>query len=241
LINLSGKSVNCRYTKKNKAEIYRSRLEPTNLLGSVIAELKHPPKTWINAASATIYRNAEDRPQDEEKGEIGEGFSVDVCQQWEKSFWSVPTPHTKKILLRISMVLGMADGIMPRVKNLAKLGMGGRQGSGHQYISWIHEEDLARITEFVHQEGSDGAVFNCSAPEVVTNSHFMKLVRNCYGSQIGLPTPAWLLKIGALVIGTETELILKSRWVYPLNLLKKGFNFRFSRAEEAIKDILGCS
>jgi uncharacterized protein (TIGR01777 family) len=237
LINLSGKNVNCRYTKKNREEIIRSRLEPTSLLGQAIAGLKAPPKTWINFASATIYRNAEDHYQDEDKGEIGTGFSVDVCKVWEKSFWEAKTPQTKKILLRVGIVFGKSDGMIPRVKSLAKYGLGGHQGNGRQYISWIHEHDLARITEWLYQQGNDGEIYNCTSPVAIQNKDFMKLVRQMIGVPVGLPAPQWLLELGAIFIGTETELILKSRWVYPRHLLDKGFLLQFPDPEQALRNV----
>lgn len=240
LINLCGKNVNCRYTKKNQQEIFRSRLEPTALLGKVVAELKGPPKVWIQFASATIYRHAEDHSQDEDQGETGAGFSVDVCKAWEKTFWEVTVRETRKILLRVGIVFGRRDGMIPRVKNLVRLGMGGKQGTGKQYVSWIHEQDLARTTEWVFNNGTNGETYNCTSPEVIQNKDLMALFRRTMGVPIGLPAPQWLLEMGAMIIGTETELILKSRWVFPKHLLEKGFRFQFAKPEYAIRDILSC-
>lgn len=240
LINLSGKNVNCRYTEKNRREILSSRIEPTRALGEAIKNLKSPPKMWIQAASATIYRHAEDRYQDEETGEFGSGFSVDVCRSWESVFWEQDTPGTARLVLRIGIVLGRSDGVFPRLKNLVRLGLGGHQGPGSQYVSWIHEHDLARITQWVFDHGKDGDVYNCTSPQAIRNKEFMKLIRNSYGIRLGLPAPQWLLEIGAIVIGTETELILKSRWVYPARLLNSGFQFSFPEPGEAIREVLGC-
>jgi uncharacterized protein len=238
LINLCGKNVNCRYTEKNKAGIFASRLLPTELLGMVICELFEPPKLWINIASATIYRHAEDRPQDEETGEIGAGFSVNVCTAWEAAFNKYDTPKTRKVILRMGIVLGRYDSVFPRLLNLVKMGMGGRQGNGLQYVSWVHEQDVARSTEWIAGHPGLTGIFNCTAPHAVKNAVLMKIIRKTYGMPFGLPAPKWLLRIGALVIGTETELILKSRWVVPKRLLHSGFTFQFEKAEEAIADIL---
>ena len=238
LINLCGKNVNCRYTEKNKAEIIDSRINPTKLLGDVIANLQSPPKLWINITSATIYRHAEDRAQDEETGEIGYGFSIDVCRQWEQTFFKTSTPQTRKIALRMGIVLGSRDGAFPRLLNLVKFGMGGRQGDGQQYVSWVHEQDAAKSTEWLMQHKEMEGVINCTAPEAVRNAEFMKLIRDAYGVPFGLPSPAWLLEMGAVVIGTETELILKSRWVAPKRLVDSGYSFIFPKAEYAIKDII---
>jgi len=238
LINLCGKNVNCRYTDQNKAEIIASRVLPTELLGMVIHDMFEPPKLWINITSATIYRHAEDRPQDEETGEIGKGFSVDVCKAWEAAFDKYDTPKTRKINLRMGIVLGRKDGVFPRLLNLVKMGMGGMQGDGRQYVSWIHEHDAARVTEWFYDRPDLLGTFNCTAPNAVKNEQLMALIRKSYGIPLGLPAPKWLLEIGAIVIGTETELILKSRWVVPKRLLDSGFEFEFEKAGEAVRDIL---
>lgn len=235
LINLCGKNVNCRYTKKNKEEIIRSRVVPTTLLGNVLSKLQHPPKLWINVTSATIYRHAEDRPQDELTGEIGDGFSVDVCQQWEQAFFEADTPGVRKIALRMGIVFGKSDGVFPRLLNLVKFGLGGRQGNGQQYVSWIHEEDVCLITEFLMQHEELKGILNCTAPNAEKNTEQMRLIRKAYGRRMGLPATTWLLKIGALVIGTETELILKSRWVAPKLLVNAGYRFKYPFMKEAVE------
>lgn len=238
LVNLCGKNVNCRYTKENREEIIRSRVEPTRLLGKVVDGLINPPKLWVNAASATIYRHAEDRPQDEDTGEIGYGFSIDVCKQWEQAFFETETPHTRKVALRISIVLGHDEGALPRLINLVKVGMGGYQGDGQQYVSWVHEQDVVKCTEWLLQHPEISGVLNCTAPNPIKNTDLMKELRHACGVPFGLPAPAWILEMGAALIGTETELILKSRWVLPKRLLDAGFQFQFAKVEHAIKDII---
>ena len=237
LINLCGKNVNCRYNQSNRAAIISSRKVPTKLLGKVIQHTANPPKLWINVTSATIYRHAEDHPQDEMSGEIGEGFSIDVCNIWKHTFNEQLTPHTRKIALRMGIVLGNSDGVFPRLLNLVKLGMGGKQGNGRQFVSWIHEEDAARSTKWLLDHSELEGVFNCTAPVAIQNNLLMQTICQTYKAPFGLPAPAWLLKIGAIVIGTETELILKSRWVTPQRLLSSGFEFKFATAEEAVKAI----
>ena len=238
LINLCGKNVNCRYTNKNKSEIFSSRLEPTEVLGQVIHGLAEPPKLWINVCSATIYRHAEDHPQDEETGEHGDGFSVDVCEAWECAFNKYDTPKTRKIALRMGIVLGRSDSVFPRLLNLVKLGIGGKQGNGRQYISWVHELDAARCTEWFADHEELSGVYNCTAPNPVKNNLMMQTIREVYGRRIGLPAPEWLLKIGAVFIGTETELILKSRWVLPNKLVESGFEFSYPTINGALKQLL---
>ena len=237
LINLCGKNVNCRYTEKNKAEIIASRVRPTELLGLVIHDLFEPPKLWINVTSATIYRHAEDYPQDEATGEIGTGFSVEVCKAWETAFNKYDTPKTRKITLRMGIVLGREDGVFPRLLNLVKIGMGGRQGNGRQYVSWVHELDVARSTEWFADNPELQGIFNCTAPYAIKNTDLMQVIRKEYGYPFGLPAPEWLLNAGAIVIGTETELLLKSRWVMPKRLLDSGFEFQFEKVRVAVREI----
>jgi len=239
LVNLCGKNVNCRYTKKNKKEIFDSRLIPTSLLGRAIGEMENLPKLWINITSATIYRHAEDHAQDELTGEIGEGFSIEVCKAWENSFFETDTPNTRKIALRMGIVLGLKDGAFPRLLNLVKLGMGGKQGNGEQYMSWIHEEDAAGSIGWLLDHPEIEGIVNCTAPEVIKNHVFMRSIRKAFGRNFGLPAPAWLLAIGAKIIGTETELILKSRWVKPAVLLHSGFDFKYGKIDEAMAALSG--
>lgn len=238
LINLCGKNVNCRYTEKNRAEIIRSRVVPTRLLGAAIAKLAVAPRLWINITSATIYRHAEDHAQDEERGDIGYGFSIDVCRAWESAFFDTDTPATRKVALRMGIVFGRSDGAFPRLLNLVRCGLGGHQGDGSQYISWIHEQDAARSTAWLLDHEELSGVVNCTAPDPQPNKEVMKTIRSAYNIPFGLPTPAWLLSIGAAVIGTEVELILKSRWVLPTRLTDSGYTFLYPKLAHAVKDIL---
>lgn len=238
LINLCGKNVNCRYTPQNRKDIIASRVNPTNALGAAIGTLNNPPQLWINVTSATIYRHAEDHPQDEETGEIGYGFSIDVCKIWEETFFRSTTPNTRKIALRMGIVLGRKDGVFPRLLNLVRAGLGGKQGNGQQYISWIHEHDVARCTEWLFEQQDIDGVINCTAPYAIKNHELMGCLRSTYGAVFGLPMPVWLLALGARFIGTETELILKSRWVTPKRLMNSGYTFAFEKVQYAIDDIL---
>lgn len=234
LINMAGRSVNCRYSEKNKKEIFDSRTQTTEVLGDVVRWCEKPPKVWLNAASATIYRHAEDRFMDEYTGELGQGFSVEVCKRWEKTFFAQKTPHTRKVALRTAIVFGKDDGVYLRLKNLAKMGLGGKQGNGRQMVSWIHEADFARATEWIYGHREIDGVINLSAPNPLPNKAAMKKIRRALGVSVGLPAPEWLLEMGAVVIGTETELILKSRWVIPARLIESGFVFRYPTLDVAL-------
>jgi hypothetical protein len=229
--------VDCRYTAENKKEIIDSRVKSTKVLALAIGLASQPPKLWINSASATIHRHAEDKPMDDDNKEFGEGFSVDVCKQWEAAFEQCSTPSTRKIVLRISMVLGRDAGVLPVMLKLARKGLGGTMGSGNQYMSWIHERDFAGIiAACIEQDDLEGK-FNCSAPEPIPNREFMALIRKAAGVSFGLPAAAWMLEIGAFLMRTETELVLKSRRVVPSRLIQKGYSFQFKQAAEALADL----
>jgi len=238
LINLSGKSVDCRYSAKNKAEIYSSRLDATGALGKAITNCKTPPKLWINAASATIYAHSLQGPNSESTGIIGSGFSVDVCQRWEAEFNRWDTPDTRKVLLRIAIVLGRNGGVMRPLRNLVRFGLGGAQGDGTQYMSWIHEDDLVGIIEYIMENQHLKGVFNTTAPFPLSNKEVMQAFRASMNIGFGLPTPKWALEIGAVLINTETELVLKSRWVVPQRLHDEGYRFKYCHIEEAIRNLL---
>lgn len=238
LINLSGKSVDCRYNEKNKKEIYDSRIDTTKALGKAILACKDPPSLWINSSTATIYRHAEDRPMTESAGEIGNGFSVNVATSWEKAFFDFTLPATRQVALRMAIVLGKEGGVIDPLRNLVRFALGGKQGRGNQMFSWIHIEDVFSIINFIQQHNELSGVFNTAAPNPVTNKNLMQLLRINMGIKIGMPMPEWLLKIGAVFIKTETELILKSRWVIPARLLEAGYQFKYGVLDEALKNIL---
>ncbi|ALO67972.1 NAD-dependent epimerase [Arthrobacter alpinus] len=239
LINLAGKSVSCRYTPENKAEIVRSRTETTAELGRAIAACATPPRDWFNASTGTIYRDARDRPQDEDDGELGSGFSVEVARGWEETLAAADVPATRKIPLRMTIVMGPGGGVMRPFNNLARLGLGGRMGDGGQKYSWIHVQDLFRAVLFLHERREITGAVNIAAPEAVTNAELMAGVRRVNRAPFGVPTPAWLLKMGAVLIRTETELVLKSRWVRPGKLEDAGFTWQHPELEGALADIAG--
>jgi uncharacterized protein len=237
IINLAGKSVNCRYTEKNKKEIFDSRTDTVKAIGNAIAKCSNPPPLWINASSATIYRHATDRPQDEFTGEIHDDFSVQVCKRWENTFFDQPTPQTRKVALRLAITIGPGGVLIPYF-NLLKFGLGGKQGNGEQMFSWVHIEDLCRAIDWIEDHKEIEGVYNCASPNPVTNEKFMRCLRNATGKKFGLPAYEWMLKTGASLIGTEAELILKSRWVIPTKLLQSGFRFKYGQIEDAFKDII---
>ena len=237
LINLAGKSVDCRYTEKNKKEILLSRIQSTNILNKAVLNCQSPPKHWLNSSTATIYRFSLDKQMDEINGEIGNDFSINVALSWEKAFFKTETPNTLKTALRTSIVLGKNGGAFIPLKTLAKTGFGGKQGKGNQFVSWIHEEDFANAVDFIIQKEISG-VINVVSPEPIPNSDFMQKLRKAVGFPFGIPLNIFLLKIGSFFIRTEAELILKSRNVIPKRLLENGFKFKFESIENAFENLL---
>jgi uncharacterized protein (TIGR01777 family) len=238
VINLNGKSVDCRYTEKNKRLIYSTRLESTAVICQAIQNCINPPKLWINASSATIYRHSLDKEMDEYAGEFGSGFSVDVCQKWEAVFNSYNLTNTRRVALRTGIVFGKNGGPLKPLFAQAKIGLGGKHGTGDQYFSWLHETDFAGIISFIMDHAEMQGVYNATVPIPDTNAEVMRAIRKAVGVSFGLPMPKWLLEFGAFLISTETELILKSRRVVPKRLLESGYQFKFEKIDGAISSLL---
>jgi hypothetical protein len=238
IINLTGKSVDCRYTEANKQEILNSRVDSTKIIGEAIQKCKIPPKLWINSSTATIYRYSLDKAMTEENGEFGNDFSMNVAKAWESAFFSAPTPSTRKVALRISLVLGKNEGVLPVLKRLTKLGFGGQHGNGQQKFAWIHIADLISIIDFIETNNNQEGAINCTAPESIDNRYFMRTLRNTVHAPFGIPTPKWMLVIGTFFLRTEPELILKSRFVEPKRLLDAGFIFKFENIDQALHNLI---
>lgn len=235
LLNLAGASVNCRYHRRNRERILRSRIESTEILRQTVANAARPPKVWVNASSATIYRHSEIDPMTEETGELGTGFSVDVCRSWESAFFAGELPATRRVALRSSLVLGVGkNSVYPTLARIARFGMGGKLGHGNQMVSWIHEDDFARAVAFAIEDETLAGVLNVTAPAPVTNRVFMKTLRESIGVPVGLPHFRPLLEAAAFLMRTETELILKSRFAYPARLLERRFVFKYPFLDEAL-------
>lgn len=238
LINLAGKSVDCRYTEKNKKEIYSSRIDSTKVLQQAIDDCRNKPKVWLNASSATIYVHSETQLNTEENGIIGDDFSMNICKSWEKEFFKAKTENLRKVALRTSIVLGNNGGAFPKLKMITKFGLGGKQGRGNQNVSWIHIEDFCRIVEYIiDHENMSGAV-NVTAPNPLSNKEFMMKLRKEMKAPFGLNAPVWQLEIASIFLKTETELLLKSRNVYPDKLMKSGFEFSYLEIDSAFKNLI---
>ena len=247
-INLAGRSVNCRYTPANRRAIRQSRVRSTRLLNRVIASLNHPPRLWLNASTATIYRHALDRPMDETNGELGGNepgapdtwnFSIEVAKAWEEAFFSIATPLTRKVAVRSAITFSPdRGGVFDVLLGLVRHGLGGRQGTGTQFVSWIHEADFVRAIDLlIVCEEFDGVV-NLASPNPLPNCNFMRTLREAWGARFGLPSPGLILEIGAWLMRTESELVLKSRRVVPGRLLAAGFQFLFPEWPAAARDLV---
>lgn len=238
VINLCGRSIDCRFTEKNKALILSSRIDSTTVLGQAIAGCKTPPKIWMNASAAAIYGYSDDKVMTEQDSENGSGFFNDVVKAWEKAFNDAKTPATRKIRLRISMVMGRKSGVFPVLSKLCKFFLGGTMGSGKQFVSWIHETDFCRFVDWLIENKNASGAYNFAAPTPISNKDMMQAYRKALRVPFGLPAAAWMLEIAAFFIRTETDLILKSNKVISDRAKKEGFNFKFNTMEECLKDLI---
>ncbi|HET6387355.1 MAG TPA: TIGR01777 family oxidoreductase [Armatimonadota bacterium] len=248
VINLAGRNVNCRYNATNRREIKESRVHTTKLVGQAIAQAARPPEIWMNASTATIYRHTFERAMDEATGELGGGepdapdawrFSIEVAKSWEEAFFSSPAPATRKIALRSAMIMSPdRGGIFDTLLGLVRRGLGGTAGSGRQFVSWVHEQDFLRALEYFIDHADIEGIVNAASPNPLPNKEFMSDLREAWGTKVGLPAAAWMLKIGAVFLRTETELILKSRRVVPGRLAACGFQFEFPEWAVAAHDLI---
>lgn len=237
VVNLTGRSVNCRYTPENRREIIESRVQSVEAINRAIVACAAPPAAIVQSGSLAIYGDPGDRVCDE-SAPPGEGFSVDTCLLWEKAFNSLPTPHTRRVVLRIGFALGRNGGALGTLATLAKWYLGGSAGSGRQYISWLHLHDLNRMFLWgIEREDLEG-VFNATAPNPVPNAEFMRTLRQTLRRPWSPPAPAWAVRIGAYVMGTEASLALTGRRCVPKRFTEKGFSFRYPDLQEALRDLL---
>jgi uncharacterized protein (TIGR01777 family) len=246
VINLVGRSVNCRYTAANRREIKESRVLSTRAVGEAVAQAARPPRVWLQASTATIYSHRYDAPNDEHTGILGGAepdapdtwhFSIDVAKSWESAFDAAETPRTRKVAMRSAMIMSPdRGGVFDVLLGLVRRRLGGRVGDGRQFVSWVHDQDFIRAVEFLIAGGLSGPV-NIAAPEPVPNAEFMRVLREAWGVRIGLPASRWMVELGAWALRTESELVLKSRRVVPARLTEAGLSFRFPTWPEAARDL----
>ncbi|MFN2493116.1 MAG: TIGR01777 family oxidoreductase [Pyrinomonadaceae bacterium] len=247
VINLAGQSVNCRYTPANRRILIDSRVKSTRVVGQAIAQAKHPPRVWLQASTATLYAHRYDAPNDESTGIIGGSepnapdtwrFSIEIVTKWEHEVKEAVTPKTRKVLMRSAIVMSPdRGGPFDALLRLVRLGLGGRSADGKQYISWIHDQDFARAARWLIQHDELEGPVILAAPNPLPNSDFMRELRQAWGTSIGLPASGWMLELGAFLLRSETELILKSRRVIPTRLLQSGITFQFPTWAEAARDL----
>ena len=248
VVNLAGRSVNCRYTSANRREIKESRVESTRAVGRAIANSSRPPRVWLQASTATIYAHRFDAPNDEFTGILGGTeddahdtwrFSIDVAKSWEAAAEEIETPQTRRVLVRAAMTMTPdRGGVFDVLLGLVRKGLGGRQGSGRQFVSWVHGDDFVRAVYAMIENPELSGSVNVASPHPLPNDEFMRVLREAAGVQFGLPAAGWMIEVGALFLRTESELILKSRRVVPGKLLRAGFAFRFPTWPEAAADLV---
>lgn len=240
LFNLTGRSVDCRYTQENRDLILNSRVDSTRVLGEAIGACDQIPKVWLNSSTATVYedRRGDLEPHDETSEDFGTGFSVGVAQSWEKAFEESSVEGLRKVALRVSIVLGKDGGAFPVMKRFAKFGLGGAQGPGNQWMSWLHIDDWVGVARFLMENQSVRGPVNLAAPNPVTNASFMREMRKSFAPLgIGLPAPSLFVRIGAFFMRTAPELVLKSRKVVSATLSESGYSFKYPNLAPAIRSL----
>jgi uncharacterized protein (TIGR01777 family) len=248
VINLAGRSVNCRYSEAHLDEMMRSRVDSTRLVGQAITSAAKPPRVWLQMSTGTVYAHRYDAPNDEESGRIGGSEpgvpahwkrSVEIATAWERALDDAVTPHTRKVALRTAMVMGRgAGGVFAYLLRLARLRLGGRVGDGRQYVSWIHEDDFVRAVAFLLERDDVSGAVNVASPYPLPQADFMRALREAVGAGFGVPATRCMFEIAAFVLRTETELLLKSRRVVPGRLQALGFHFEHATWPEAAKSLL---
>jgi hypothetical protein len=247
VINLAGRSVDCRYTRSNRESIRTSRLESTRVVGEAIAQSSNPPPVWLQASTATIYAHRYDTAQDEKTGVLGGNepdspdswrFSIDVATAWERALNGAKTPATRKVLLRSAMTMSPdRGGIFDVLLRPVRFGLGGNAGDGRQFVSWIHENDFVSAVQWIIDHGDISGPVNLASPNPLPYSDFMRTLRSEMRIPVGLPATKWMIEIGTFLLRTESELVLKSRRVVPTRLLQSGYKFHYPFWPEAAKDL----
>ena len=237
LINLTGKNVNCRQNRRNREAILQSRVDSVRVLGEALRLVYRPPEVWVQAGSLAIYGDAGDRICDE-AGFIPDEYPTDVCRAWEEALGEAIRPEMRWVVLRIGFVLGNAGGALPTLARLTKLGLGGRIGTGQQWISWIHLTDMLRLfVEAIENDHVQG-ICNATGLQPVTNTEFMAAFRKALGAPVGIPAPAWLMRLVAPLINADPDLALNGRRGLPCRIHGIGFGFRHHNLDTALEDLL---
>jgi uncharacterized protein (TIGR01777 family) len=238
VVNLAGRSVNCRYTEENRREIVQSRVGSVRAIAEAIRRAKRPPPVLVQAGSLAIYGDPGERECDD-TAPAGSGFSSDTCVAWERAFDEEATGSTRRVLLRIGFVLGRDGGALEMLARLTRRFLGGAVGSGRQFMSWLHVRDMINIALWAIDRAEVSGVFNATGPNPVTNEAFMRELRRALGRPWSPPTPGWAVALGAWFMGTEPGLALEGRRCVPRRLLERRFAFEFPELGPALGDIFG--
>jgi len=236
VVNLTGRSINCRHTSENRREIIDSRIDSVRVLGQAIGQCERPPKVFVQVAGVGIYGDKGERICDETTPP-GDDFVTKVCEKWETAFDSVDAPNTRKVLLRLGVVLGPNGGFLEVLGRLTRWFLGGQVGSGRQYISWIHITDLSRMVLASIENQEFSGTFNATSPAPVTNAEFMRELRRALHRPWSPSVPEFAARIGSWLMGTEAGLALVSQRCIPKRFLENGFNFEFATLREALTNI----
>lgn len=247
VINLAGRTVNCRYTDENLRQMMDSRVDSTRVVGEAIARAAKPPPIWLQMSTATIYAHRFDAPNDEHTGIIGGREpdvpaywkqSIDIAVEWEKALDEADTPNTRKVALRAAMVMSPdREGVFDVLSGMSKMGIGGSVGGGRQFVSWIHEADLVEAIRFLINNEISGPV-NLAAPGPLPQKQMMRELRAAWDVGIGIPATKWMAELGAFFLRTDTELLLKSRYVVPTRLIEAGYTFRYPAWQDAVAELV---
>jgi uncharacterized protein (TIGR01777 family) len=233
IVNLTGRSVNCRHTPENRREIMESRVDSVRVLGEAVSRSNQPPEVWVQASSLAIYGDPGERWCDEDAPHA-DGFSEEVCKRWEAEFEKVRVTGLRKVVMRIGIVLDTKKGALPVLARLTQFFLGGRVGTGDQYVSWIHTADLTRMFIEAIERPELSGVFNVTGPNPVTNAEFMRELRHVLHRPWSPPVPAWATRIGAFFMRTEPSLALTGRRCRPKRFLESGFHFEFPELRGAL-------
>ena len=236
VVNLTGRSINCRHTPENRREIIDSRVDSVRVLGQAIARCAQPPKVFVQVAGVGIYGDKGERICDETTAP-GDDFVAGICQKWEAAFDSIGSPNTRKVLLRLGVVLGPNGGFLRLLGSLTRWFLGGHVGSGRQYISWIHITDLSRMVSASIENGELTGVFNATSPNPVTSAELMRELRRALHRPWSPPVPEFAARIGSWLMGTEADLALVSQRCVPKRFLENGFHFEFPELQSALANI----
>jgi uncharacterized protein len=248
VVNLAGRSVNCRYTPANLRAIMSSRVDSTRAIGLAISQAQRPPRVWLQMSTATLYAHRFDRANDEVTGEIGGSepdvpsywaYSIEVGKAWERTLETADTPRTRKLAVRSAMVVSPdRGGVFDVLLGMTRWGLGGPIAGGRQFVSWVHERDFVRALQFMIEREELAGPINVASPNPLPQRDFMAGLRAAWGTRIGLPAARWMARIGAFFLGTDTELVLKSRRVIPTRLLEAGFHFEFPEWNAAARELV---